>query len=52
MASPDWTALPKDHLLMKFANDVESIVEAAGYNEMYGVQLQTSSEYAVALLNI
>lgn len=39
-ATPDWTNLPKEHLLAQFTAELPRILESAGYNEMYGVQLE------------
>ncbi|EME41356.1 hypothetical protein DOTSEDRAFT_73691 [Dothistroma septosporum NZE10] len=35
----DWSDLPKEHKLAQFAAGLSSILETAGYNEMYGVEL-------------
>ena len=42
--SPDWTDLPKEHNLAKFAAELPEVLEDAGYNEMYGVRLEAPSE--------
>ncbi|KAK3710806.1 Non-classical phosphatidylinositol transfer protein (PITP) [Vermiconidia calcicola] len=40
MTSADWTNLPPEHNLSKFAAELPSIFEDAGHNEMYGVRLE------------
>lgn len=42
--SRDWTNLPKEHNLSKFSRALKEIIEKAGYNEMYGVELVAPSE--------
>ncbi|KAK5169333.1 Non-classical phosphatidylinositol transfer protein (PITP) [Saxophila tyrrhenica] len=44
MASPDWSNLPKDHTLSKFADELPSVLQDADYNEMYGVELSPPAE--------
>lgn len=44
MTTVDWSDLPKEHNLSKFAADLSSILESAGYNEMYGVHLEAPKE--------
>ncbi|KAF2488006.1 CRAL-TRIO domain-containing protein [Neohortaea acidophila] len=44
MASPDWSNLPPDHNLAKFAADLPDILSQTDYNEMYGVTLQASGD--------
>lgn len=44
MATADWTSLPEDHNLAIFASDLPTLLETAGYNEMYGVHLAAASE--------
>ena len=44
MASPDWSNLPPEHTLSKFAAELSGILESTGYNEMYGVQLEAPAE--------
>lgn len=39
MAS-DWTNLPAGHKLRDFQDQLKEILEATGYKEMYGVELQ------------
>jgi len=43
-AAADWTNLPKEHTLSKFAGELEDIIKDADYNEMYGVHLDPPSE--------
>lgn len=40
----DWANLPKEHNLSKFSVALKDIIEKAGYNEMYGVELVAASE--------
>jgi phosphatidylinositol transfer protein SFH5 len=45
--APDWSNLPPDHTLSKFAAELEAVIKDAGHNEMYGVQLESPSEGCV-----
>lgn len=40
----DWTNLPTDHPLQKFAEGLPAIFTESGYNEMYGIELQAPQE--------
>ena len=42
--NPDWTNLPIDHNLAKFAAELPSVLRDAEYNEMYGVRLEATEE--------
>ena len=44
MANPDWSDLPKEHNLAKFAAELPEILKNAAYDEMYGVKLEAPSE--------
>lgn len=44
MASPDWSNLPSDHNLSKFAAELSGILDTSGHNEMYGVKLEAPAE--------
>lgn len=44
MASPDWSNLPAEHNLSKFAAELGDILNTAGHDEMYGVKLEAPSE--------
>lgn len=45
----DWTNLPEEHNLTKFSSSLKEILESAGYNEMYGVELVAPLEEYVLL---
>ena len=40
----DWTNLPKESMLSKFAAEVKDILDTVGHNEMYGVELKAPEE--------
>lgn len=40
----DWDNLSKDHVLYKFGAELGGVIEEAGYNEMYGVELEVPVE--------
>ena len=43
-SSPDWSDLPSDHNLGKFAAELPAILKDADYSEMYGVKLECAGE--------
>lgn len=43
-ANPDWSNIPSDHNLAKFAAELPAIVKDVEYDEIYGVKLQASEE--------
>jgi hypothetical protein len=43
-SSPDWSDLPSDHNLAKFAAELPAILKDAEYDEMYGVKLEGAGE--------
>ena len=43
-AIPDWTDLPKEHNLAKFAAELPEILKIADYDEMYGVRLEAGAD--------
>lgn len=44
MASSDWSSLPPEHPLSRFAAELSGILESSGHDEMYGVKLEAPSE--------
>lgn len=44
MASPDWSALPPEHNLSKFAAELSALLDSSGHDEMYGVKLEAPKE--------
>jgi len=36
----DWADLSKEHVLSKFGAELGGVIEEAGHNEMYGVELK------------
>ena len=43
-SSPDWSDIPSDHSLAKFAAELPAILKDADYDEMYGVKLEGAAE--------
>lgn len=53
MATMDWTHLPEDHSLWKFARELPDILSDAEHSEMYGVTLEGPAEgFVIVVLNI
>lgn len=44
MAPVDWSSLPPEHNLAKFAGDLSGLLTETGHDEMYGVKLEAPSE--------
>lgn len=40
----DWDNLPENHALLKFSAKLGELIQEAGYNEMYGVELSAPTE--------
>lgn len=40
----DWDNLSKEHILYKFGTELGGVIEEAGYNEMYGIELEVPTE--------
>lgn len=40
----DWSDLSKEHVLYKLGAELGAVIEEAGHNEMYGVELKAPAE--------